>query len=214
MRHSPERGRNLHCACVLVRFPTGTADLPFRFAVEARSCKEESRGVTRQKAGWRQSGDGSEESSDTASKGVTMYAKVLDTAYPTPESTEGAGSDADLIKLLTLREFEASSPLTGLDAINHVALTARMLGIAPPAYPLVHGLSDEGLLECLGDRPPRYRTTSAGSREAERLAEQCWPRLRDEVVRMGARLSPASPRTRPEIVFFSRRAQTTAPLGQ
>jgi hypothetical protein len=141
-----------------------------------------------------------------------MYAKILDTAALTTERTEGAGSDADLIKLLTLREFEASGPLTGLDAINHVASTARMLGIAPPAYPLVHGLTDEGLLECLGGRPPRYRTTRAGSREAERLAERCWPRLRDEVVRMGARLAPATPGTRPEIVFFSRRAQVMTSL--
>jgi hypothetical protein len=141
-----------------------------------------------------------------------MYAKTLDTADPAPRSTEGAGSDADLIKLLTLREFEAAGPLTGLDAINRVAATARLLGIAPPAYPLVHGLTDAGLLECLGDRPPRYRTTMAGSREAERLAENCWPRLRDEVVRLGARLAPASPRSRPEIVFFSRRAQTMSPL--
>jgi hypothetical protein len=142
-----------------------------------------------------------------------MYARTLDTADLTPESTEDAGSNADLIKLLTLREFEAADPLTGLDAINHVAPTARMLGIAPPAYPLVHGLTEAGLLETVAERPPRYRTTAAGAREAERLAERCWPRLRDEVVRMGARLAPASPRSRPEIVFFSRRAQTMAPLG-
>ena len=142
-----------------------------------------------------------------------MYAKMLDTADLTPESTEGAGSDSDLIKLLTLREFEASGPLTGLDAINHVASTARMLGIAPPTYPLVHGLTEAGLLESVAAKPPRYRTTAAGSREAERLAERCWPRLRDEVVRLGARLAPAYPRTRPEIVFFSRRAQALTPLG-
>jgi len=142
-----------------------------------------------------------------------MYARVLDPADVTSVSTEDMGSDADLIKLLTLREFEAAGPRTGLDAINHVAATARLLGIAPPAYPLVHGLTDEGLLECYSDKPRLYRTTDAGAREAELLAERCWPRLRDEVVRLGARLAPASPRTRPEIVFFSRRAQTAAPLG-
>jgi hypothetical protein len=143
-----------------------------------------------------------------------MYARVLDPADVTPVSTEGAGGDADLIKLLTLREFEAAGPLTGLDAINRVAATARLLGIAAPTYPLVHGLTDEGLLECHSDKPRLYRTTDAGSREAELLAERCWPRLRGEVIRLRERLAPVIPRARPDALFVSRRADAAMPLAR
>jgi hypothetical protein len=39
--------------------------------------------------------------------------------------------------------------------------------------------------------------------EAEHLAQRCWPRLRGEVVRLGRRLAPASPRARSQAWFVS-----------
>jgi len=132
-----------------------------------------------------------------------MYAKALDPAYPTPRPTNAAGGAADVIRLLTLREFEASGPLSGLEVINRVAATARRLGLTPPGYPLLHGLTDEGLLEAIADRPRLYRATAAGVREAEALARRCWPRLRDEVARFGASLALASPKATDDRIFAS-----------
>ena len=132
-----------------------------------------------------------------------MYVKVLEPADVPAGPPNPASSDSDLIVLLALREIEVSGPLTGLDAINCVASTAQLLGISPPSYALLHGLTEAGLLECAPGKPRLYRITDTGSREAEHLAERCWPRLRGEVVRLGTRLAPASPRARSQAWFVS-----------
>ena len=108
-------------------------------------------------------------------------------------------TDADLLKLLALREIEVTGALTGLDAINRVASTARLLGIMPPGYSLLHDLAEIGLLRTDEGRPRRYQVTEAGAREAERLAERFWPRLHGEVVQLSKRLAAASPRTETQI---------------
>ncbi len=108
-------------------------------------------------------------------------------------------SNLDLTRLLVLREIETSGPLIGIDALNRIASTARLLGITPPGYALLHDLSEAGLLERVAGKPPLYRITQEGSREGERLAEQCWPRLSGETIRLRRRLAPASPRAWSEI---------------
>ncbi len=103
-------------------------------------------------------------------------------------------TDADLLELLALREIEVSGSLTGLDAINRVASTAGLLGIKSPGYTLLHDLIEKGFLQSDEGRPPLYLITEAGVREAERLAEEFWPRLHGEVASLSRRLATASPR--------------------
>jgi DNA-binding PadR family transcriptional regulator len=122
-----------------------------------------------------------------------MYAKLLQPARPPAAQTGAATADLDLLRLLALREIEASGPMTGLEALNRIAPTARLLGLGTPGYPLLHDMTDRALLESVAGRPPRYRITEDGSREAERLARLHWPRLQSEVVRLSSRLAPASP---------------------
>ena len=143
-----------------------------------------------------------------------MYTRVLDQAEMPALRPNAASSDSDAIKLLVLREVEASGPMTGLDAINHVASTARLLGITPPGYALLHGLAERDLLECVAGSPRRYRITEAGSREAEHLAERCWPRLRGEVVHLGRRLAPAAPKARTRDLVVTEWADESMDLGR
>jgi DNA-binding PadR family transcriptional regulator len=143
-----------------------------------------------------------------------MYTRVLDQAEMPALRPNAASSDSDAIKLLVLREVEASGPMTGLDAINRVASTARLLGIAPPSYALLHGLAEGDFLECVAGRPRRYRITDAGSREAEHLAARCWPRLRGEVVHFGRRLAPARPKATPHALFVTEWADESMDLGR
>jgi len=118
-------------------------------------------------------------------------------------NTRAARTDQDLLRLLALREIEVSGPLAGLDVINHVAATARLLDITPPGYTLLHDLAEARFLEFVEAKPRRYRITEAGSREAERLAEQFWPRLHEEVVSLTRRLAPATPRAVPPTTYES-----------
>ncbi|MFI5259208.1 MAG: PadR family transcriptional regulator [Candidatus Limnocylindrales bacterium] len=115
-----------------------------------------------------------------------------------PTNVPGAFStNTDVLSLLVLREIEAAGPLTGLEVVNAVASTARLLEIAPPGYALLHDLTEDGFLQALAGTPRRYRVTDAGEREAERLAQRCWPRLYEEVASLKRRLAPASPRVWP-----------------
>jgi hypothetical protein len=143
-----------------------------------------------------------------------MYTRVLEQAERPAGLPNALSSDSDAVKLLMLREIEASGPMTGLDAINHVASTARLLGLVPPGYALLHGLAEGNLLECVAGRPRRYRITDAGSREADLLAERCWPRLRGEVVHLGRRLAPASPKARTHDLFVTEWADESMDLGR
>ena len=143
-----------------------------------------------------------------------MYTRVLEQAEMPAGPRNAVSSDSDAVKLLMLREIEACGPMTGLDAINHVASTARLLGIAPPSYALLHGLAEGDFLECVAGRPRRYRITDAGSREAEHLAARCWPRLRGEVVHFGRRLAPARPKATPHALFVTEWADESMDLGR
>jgi DNA-binding PadR family transcriptional regulator len=143
-----------------------------------------------------------------------MYSTLLEQAEMPAGPPNAVTSDSDAIKLLILREIEASGPMTGLDAINRVASTARLLGIASPGYALLHGLAEGDLLECVAGRPRRYRITDVGSREAEHLAERCWPRLRGEVVHLGRRLAPARPKAKPHALFVTEWADESMDLGR
>ena len=132
-----------------------------------------------------------------------MFVKMLEPA-PTPAQNSTAwGTDLDLVRLLALREIEASGPQIGLDAINHVASTTRLLGISRPGYALLHDLAEEGFLAALPGVPRRYRITDLGVGEAESLAQRCWPRLCGEVAQLTRRLAPASPRGLTETSFVS-----------
>jgi hypothetical protein len=130
-----------------------------------------------------------------------MVAIAPDLARTPARSPGAAAQDTDLITVLVLRDIEDFGPQTGLDTLNRVASTARILGIPAAGYPLLHGLADAHLLESVPGTPPSYRITGAGSHEAERLARLCWPRLTDEVERLSRKLAPASPRGVPPTSF-------------
>jgi hypothetical protein len=112
-------------------------------------------------------------------------------------------ASADVCALLILSEIEAAGTLTGLDAVNAVASTARLLGITPPGYALLHDLVEDGFLEASTGAPRFYRLTNSGHREAGRLAQPCWPRLSEELDRLNRRFAPASPRAWPASSFVS-----------
>jgi len=77
---------------------------------------------------------------------------------------------SDLVRLCALRVVQDSGPIGGLDALNLLAPLARMLGEAPPTFPLLHDLEDCGLLEASTSLPRTYAITASGRREATRLA--------------------------------------------
>jgi DNA-binding PadR family transcriptional regulator len=133
-----------------------------------------------------------------------MVSRMLDSADLWARSVRTAtdrGGNADLLRLLALREIDSASPLTGLEAINGVASIARLLQIAPPGYALLHDLTDDGFLETSVAMPRRYSVTEAGRRESERLAERCRPRLSSELARFTSRLASALPRGPQDLTF-------------
>lgn len=77
---------------------------------------------------------------------------------------------SDLIRLCALRVVQDDGPIGGLDALNLLAPLARMLGEAPPTFPVLHELEDCGLLEASASLPRTYAITASGRREATRLA--------------------------------------------
>jgi DNA-binding PadR family transcriptional regulator len=132
-----------------------------------------------------------------------MMPQMLQHANVPARATGSTGTNADLLELLVLRKIESSGPMTGLEAVNGIASIAGLLRITPPGYPLLHGLTDRGLLETSSGTPRRYSLTDAGGREAELLAERCWPRVRDEVLTLSLQLAPAMPRTRGRMPYVS-----------
>jgi hypothetical protein len=136
-------------------------------------------------------------------KAAAMITKTVERPEPMARAARAFIPNSDVLRLLVLREIEAAGPLTGLEAVNAVASTARLLGIAPPGFALLHDLTEGGLLQASAGMPRCYRLTDAGEREAEHLAQRCWPRLHEEMARFSRRLAPASPRGRPAISFVS-----------
>jgi DNA-binding PadR family transcriptional regulator len=130
-----------------------------------------------------------------------MTTKTLERPAPMTGLPSTFAANADVRALLILGEIEAAGTLTGLDAANAVASTARLLGITPPGYALLHDLAEDGFLEASTGAPRFYRLTSSGHREAERLAQVCWPRLSQELDRLNRRFAPAAPRAWPESSF-------------
>jgi DNA-binding PadR family transcriptional regulator len=132
-----------------------------------------------------------------------MIVNTFQPAYALGLAPRTLRSDNGVLTLLILRNIEASGPLTGLEAANAVAPIAHLLGIAPPGYALLHELTEAGLLHSPDGRQRRYSITDNGRREADRLAQECWPQLRDFVAGLKRRLAPASPRFGPEPRFVS-----------
>ena len=81
-----------------------------------------------------------------------------------------AAHPSDLIRLCALLVVEDAGPVIGLDALNQLAPLARKLGEVAPTYPLLHELEADGHLLATQGLPRVYRITTAGRREASRLA--------------------------------------------
>ena len=132
-----------------------------------------------------------------------MITKVLERPEPMASLPMTYAPNEDVRRLLILREIEAAGVLTGLDAVNAVAPTARLLGIRSPGYALLHDLTADGFLQYSAGMPRTYRLTDAGTGEAARLAQQCWPRLSAELVRLNMKFAPVSPRPWPGTAFVA-----------
>jgi hypothetical protein len=145
---------------------------------------------------------GHETQGDTERYG-RMIANTFEPTFELISTHPSLRFDDRVLTLLILRHIEAEGPLAGLDAANAVAPLARLLGIAPPGYALLHDLTAAGLLQSPDGRQRRYSITDAGSREADRLARECWPQLHEFVAGLKRRLAPASPRFGPEPRFVS-----------
>ncbi len=97
----------------------------------------------------------------------------------------GRFRSSDVLRFCALRVIDDIGPATGLDALNLLAPMARMLGEAPPLFPLLHELEDEHLLVAVRASPPRYSVTKRGRLEAARLRDAVRARL---VERLGPRV--------------------------
>lgn len=106
-----------------------------------------------------------------------MVTKTISQPQASTATPAAFGTNLDVLTLLTLREIEAAGSLSGLEAVNAVASTAGLLGIAPPGYALLHELVDNGVVRSSPGTQRRYQVTEAGKREAECLARRCWPRI-------------------------------------
>ena len=85
-------------------------------------------------------------------------------------SFPGRPVPSDLVRLCALRVVQDAGPIAGLDALNRLAPLAKILGEAPPTFPVLHDLEDRGLLEASASLPRTYAITASGRREAGRLA--------------------------------------------
>jgi DNA-binding PadR family transcriptional regulator len=112
----------------------------------------------------------------------------------------------DLLRLMLLREIGDRGPVSGADAMGAVASLACSFDLAAPGFAALHDMRDDGLLDASAERPPRYAITRAGRREAERLAERCWPAIRAAMVELNVCvgcLAPRGPGARGEAVAVS-----------
>jgi hypothetical protein len=132
-----------------------------------------------------------------------MITKTVERPEPMASLPTMFATNEDVRRLLILREIEAAGALTGLEAVNAVASTAHLLGIRSPGYALLHDLTADGLLQYSAGMPRTYRLTFAGAGEAARLAQQCWPRLSAELVRLNMKFAPVSPRPWPATAFVA-----------
>jgi hypothetical protein len=114
-----------------------------------------------------------------AEPGTLRQSPTPKQAGPLPAGSSRAGHasafparqiPSGLIRLCALRVVQDGGPIGGLDALNLLAPLARMLGEAPPTFPLLHDLEDCGLLEASTSLPRTYAITASGRREATRLA--------------------------------------------
>ncbi len=118
-------------------------------------------------------------SSSPAGPGTARQSPTAGRAGPLPAGSGRAGRSSalperqipsDVIRLCALRVVQDHGPIGGLDALNLLAPLARMLGEAPPTFPLLHDLEDCGLLEASPSLPRTYAITASGRSEARRLA--------------------------------------------
>jgi hypothetical protein len=113
-----------------------------------------------------------------------------------PAAATRGGSNAELLRLLALREVESRGQSTALEAVNGIEPVARLVGLTTVGPALLHSLTDDGLLETSAGMPRRYRVTAAGRNEAERLAECLWPAFCGSMIEIGDRLAPTPMRPR------------------
>ena len=115
-------------------------------------------------------------------------------ALHVPGSVQLRDTRREILELMLLREAEDHGPLTGRQALDAIAALSCSLTLDPAAYSLIHDLRDAGLLAASTDRPPRYAITPSGRSEAERLATQCWPSIRDLLTRFNVCIACLAPR--------------------
>ncbi len=126
--------------------------------------------------------------------GIDRPRNLLRSRPVPPDGGAGRGTASDLLRLMALREVEDAGPRTGAEVFDALADLVCSFGLDGPGYAVLHDLRDDGFLQATPDRPPRYAITSAGRREAERLAIRCWPEVRAGLAALNVCVGCLAPR--------------------